>query len=282
MNYLRTIIYFITMPEGPEVTFLASTLTPLQGSIVTVLTVIAGRYEKQAPRGYETFVNALPLTLERVCNKGKALVFHFNNVHLKQNHAIVCHLGMYGWWTTKPKDESTIRIRMDIDGSSPLYYTDTVDYGTIECTDQESVERELSMLAPDILTDRISWEEFYQRYTRIQSKKRKWLLEDILLDQRELVSGIGNYLKSEVLYEARLSPIRYVSSLTEEECRELFDALHSVSLRILTVLQSRQTMYGSYKGLRVYKKKTDPCGNTVETRQSKHKRTTYWVPELQV
>jgi formamidopyrimidine-DNA glycosylase len=52
-------------------------------------------------------------------------------------------------------------------------------------------------------------------------------LKTFLTDQR-VIAGIGNGLSDEILYEARLSPMKLTGSLTDEETRALHAALHHV------------------------------------------------------
>ena len=55
------------------------------------------------------------------------------------------------------------------------------------------------------------------------------------------VSGIGNYLKAECLYDAKISPHRFCSQITIEESNKLFFACRRIinlSYKIFTLLNS--------------------------------------------
>ncbi len=52
-------------------------------------------------------------------------------------------------------------------------------------------------------------------------------LKRALTDPR-LFSGIGNAYSDEILHRARLSPLSLTRSLTDEQCRQLFDAVRAV------------------------------------------------------
>ena len=81
---------------------------------------------------------------------------------------------------------------------------------------------ELGRLGPDPSRGELTAERF--RSALFTSSRR---LKTFLTDQRA-IAGIGNGLSDEILYEARLSPMRLTGSLTEPEARALQAALLAV------------------------------------------------------
>lgn len=70
---------------------------------------------------------------------------------------------------------------------------DTLSYGTLTFTNKkEEIMKEIDRLAPYV--------------------------ENITIDQKSIISGVGNYLKSEILYTSKISPLRLVGSLTTITC----------------------------------------------------------------
>ena len=67
-------------------------------------------------------------------------------------------------------------------------------------------------------------------------------LKTFLRDQRA-ISGIGNGLSDEILYEARLSPFRLTGQVGEEDARRLLTAVRSVLERQTALL--RQSAAGA-------------------------------------
>jgi len=120
------------------------------------------------------------------------------------------------------------------------------------------------------------------RNKRIQNKQ----ICDYLLDQKR-ISGIGNYLRSEILYRSRIRPDRSLKNLSDEELellriesiktvRESYDS-HGLTIR------SYSDLYGN-KGTficQVYNRTEDPYGNPIRTDTFKDGRTIHWVPSLQ-
>ncbi len=81
---------------------------------------------------------------------------------------------------------------------------------------------ELGRLGPDPSRGELTYERFR---SAMDAASRQ--LKTFLTDQRA-IAGIGNGLSDEILYEARLSPMRLTGSLTEPEARALHLALLAV------------------------------------------------------
>ena len=106
---------------------------------------------------------------------------------------------------------------------------------------------------------------------------------------QKIVSGIGNYLKAECLYESKISQHRLCSQITQEESDNLFHTCRKIIRRSYesggaTISTYRQP--NGEKGLysrrfAVYNQKHDPFGHLVVKEKTLDKRTTHWVPEVQ-
>ena len=83
---------------------------------------------------------------------------------------------------------------------------------------------ELSRLGPDPSRGELS-SELFAATLRAGSRRLKTLLTD-----QRAIAGIGNGLSDEILYEARLSPMKLSGSLTKEETGALYEAM----LRVLS------------------------------------------------
>jgi endonuclease-8 len=264
------------MPESPEVTYLSNYISRYcQGKVLTSVDIKKGRYAKHgAPMGFDAFVTDLPLKLVDVTKKAKITVLHF-----EKGWYIVSKLGMMGWWYVNYDRPEWMRGGPNIEFKFPdiyLQYHDTLSYGTLTFTrDLGYIEKEFNRLAPEV--EKVTVAEVMERIAKKKAVSKK-LIEDVLLDQTAIVSGVGNYLKSEILYEARISPKRRVDSFTTEDWKIFLAAARKVIKRkVKTVCDLDKysaTMY-------VYSKSVDPLGNKIETHKTKDNRTTYWVPSLQ-
>ena len=256
------------MPEAPEVAYLVDQLSQFKGSSLQKLTILKGRYQKHGPpQGYDEFINDFPLTLMDVQKKGKTLLFYFEN-----DWILVSKLGLQGWWYSDKKPEwfsGTPNIELRFNNKT-LYYHDPVSYGTLEFTHTFQ-----NALAPEF--ESVSYKELMNRLSLKKSILKKPIGE-ALMDQHGLVSGIGNYLRAEVLYDAKISPKRLVDSLSTKDWKQFIASSKKVFRRQFKHLNNVETYLSHMK---VYGKKEDPLGNPVEMYRTKDKRMVHWVPSIQ-
>jgi formamidopyrimidine-DNA glycosylase len=104
--------------------------------------------------------------------------------------------------------------------------------------------------------------------------RRNGRLKSLLLDQRFL-AGLGNLYADEILWVARLHPLRQGSTLTARERNYLFEAIREV---LVDAIERRGTSFSSYVDaagepgtnqgfLRVYGRAGEPCfrcGSVIE------------------
>ena len=106
---------------------------------------------------------------------------------------------------------------------------------------------------------------------------------------QKTVAGVGNYIKAEVLWLSKVSPLRRVADLKEAEIVSLRDNIQKV---IRTSYQNGGATIKSFYGadgsvgtyssrFLVYNQKTDPYDNPVTKTKTPDGRTTHWVPEVQ-
>lgn len=108
-----------------------------------------------------------------------------------------------------------------------------------------------------------------------------------LLTDQTMVVGIGTAYADEILFEARISPIRYVSTLSEEEVKRLHGAMQRVLQHATEVIRDRagdRLFTDEIRDfLRVYKYTGKPCptcGTKIaEIRYSQTR--TYYCPTCQ-
>ena len=128
----------------------------------------------------------------------------------------------------------------------------------------------------------------HTQFTESLDKKPHWSLAKALMNQ-SIICGVGNYVKAEALYKAKLSPWRTVGSLSGKEMRVLNDAIKMVLRQSYVAQGASLQNYVSYDGVEgeavfeflVYGRKKDPCGYDVVREKTDDGRTTHWVPEVQ-
>lgn len=160
------------------------------------------------------------------CESRRAIVIHL----MRLGRIRIAPAGSAGKRTPNTKLVSA-RILFD-DGTALLL----VEHGTEKrarlwlAEDVESLP-ELRALGPDPTRGELSEERFLEAL-RAESRQ----LKTFLTDQRAL-AGIGNGLSDEILYEARLSPLRLTGKVGDEEALRLYAAVRSVLVRQTALLR---------------------------------------------
>lgn len=280
------VIIVDAMPEGPEATFISYTLNKeLQNKTLDSIKILKGRYVKHGPpNGFNEFIQDLPLKLIKIGKKGKVILFYFDN-----DWCIISKLGLMGWWYTKDKPEwrsEYINLQFHFDKDTVLTYSDTLSYGTLTFTkiDSEVYKKEIDKLGLDILDRGSTFKKFITRVNEIKEKYKNKEIEEILTDQEILISGIGNYLKAEILYDAKISPLRLIKDISDKEWKTIFDSCKKISRNFKNALSiDKDGKRGYYeKQFKVYSQEVDPLGNKVAKFKTKTGRTTHWVPVVQI
>lgn len=248
----------VKMPEGPEVRTMYDFLVMFVGADVT-----------------ETYgcTLALPTRISAVYVYGKHIYIHFSD-H-SQWHLT---FGLTG--TVRREFVAGTKVGLRTSKGDFFYVNVRYPIGKIEACDYRVKP---DNYGPDILQYAIDYTTWCRAWT---SRSMRRMLHVALLDQ-ETVTGIGNYLKCEILYAARLAPTRVVSSLSNEEMYRLYtqsmllirEAYQCKGLTISDYL----TPFGERGSFvpRVYKQEVSPNARVVRY-EKLGGRGTYWVPEEQM
>ena len=268
------------MPEGPEVKTITDDLAKkISNKQLLNIEILGGRYKKNGnPEKFDTFVDLLPTKITDVKCKGKFIWFEAKN-----GWTIWNTLGMSGGWKLVPSKHSDVKFVFE---DITIWFTDQRHFGTLKFSDNSlDLDRKLSSLGPDLLSDdSLTKTQFIDIINKYPSKA----LPKILMDQK-IFSGIGNYLKSEILYASKISPLRLVNTLSDLELSNLFK--NSKEIIRLSYLYKGATIR-NYSDLsnndgqftfefKVYNKKKDSYGYVVLKTKTNDGRTTHWVAEVQ-
>lgn len=269
------------MPEGPEVKIIVDQLNNLLiNTTINEFVINSGRYSKKAPDNYQDFVNSLPLKILGVKCKGKFIYFE-----CEKNWKIWNTLGMTGGWKLNKEKYGHLSLITD---KVPIYFDDYRNFGTVKFSNSISdFNKKMKDLGVDVLTNDFTVESFFKIINNKRYQKKT--LPEFLMNQK-LFSGIGNYLKSEILYQSKISPHRIIEEISEEEKEIIFNStkqiahasykLGGASVRDYSNIEDQKGKYTDL--LKVYAQKNDPLGNKVKKETTKDKRTTHWVPEIQL
>jgi len=266
------------LPEGPECRRMALQLSErVSNRTIQSIEMVSGRYTKKPIENIEKFEDEFPIKILGAGVHGK-----FIFMLLSHQWSLWSTLGMTGSWSDKSNKHSRVKFVLN-DGE--LYYNDQRNFGTIKFMQgKQPLVDKLNSLGPDLLAEECKDDLFLERI----SKKKKKTVAEAIMDQ-SVLSGVGNYVKAESLYLARISPNRIVETLTSEEVQVLNKATRSVLLNSFesggATIKSYTDFYGeagdATDRFAVYNKKFDPVGNPVVREKTADGRTTHWVPAIQ-
>jgi DNA-formamidopyrimidine glycosylase len=189
---------------------------------------------------------------------------------------------------TKEKYMENFHIQFDLKNGKSFYFGDVRRFGTVTIAkDQSKLKKKLNKLGHDMLSAKpLTSSEFVALFR--QPKFNTQNICKVLMGQ-EAVSGVGNYIKAEVLYECGISPWACVSDLSDEVLAKLNQSILRVAKE---AYEQRGASLYTYSGaakeqgafqnlLKVYNRSKDPDGNPIETIHeslSPDGRTTHYCP----
>jgi endonuclease-8 len=252
------------MAEGPLVHFYANRLRKvLKGKEVQVEFGIRKLKQFEPPLA--------GLRIQDVEAHGKQFRIHFPD-----NRVLLVHLMMWGSWRIYPKGEAWDKPR---DRARAILRTtahEVVAFSTpiVRLFTKSELEGDprWGNLGPDPLRPDFSTKLFF----RLLGEQPAREIGEVLLDQ-QVISGIGNILRIEILFQSRIHPRRLVGNLSDDEKREMLRWI----LRLTRTWM--RTMGKQADWISIYRKsgKACPrCGATIEFfRQGG--RITYACPKCQ-
>ena len=208
------------MPEGPEVRREADRIArALVGGPISDVWFAFDHL-----RRWSGFLRGVPVL--SVGSRGKAMLIRFAN-----GVNIYSHNQLYGRWFVKsrgqlPKTNRQLRLAVHTEKHSALLYSAS-DIVVLSDDELES-HSFLARLGPDVLSKDVGPSEIQARLQ--DSRFRRRSLGGLLLDQA-FVSGLGNYLRSEILFVARLRPEDRPMDLGEVSRAELATVISEITLR---------------------------------------------------
>jgi len=183
------------MPEGPEIKLAADEVAAaISGRETTEVCFAFNHLKAYEPQ----LTGQIVKTVEA---RGKAILTRFAN-----GLNIYSHNQLYGKWVIRsakdyPNTNRQLRLAIhNSDRSALLYSASDIEV----LRDEELADHDfLSSLGPDLLAEDVTLEQVRARFQDETFRRRR--LTTLLLDQRFL-AGPGNYLRSEILFAARVHP----------------------------------------------------------------------------
>jgi formamidopyrimidine-DNA glycosylase len=262
----------LNMPELPEVETTKNDLAQkavsqkIQGFWIGVPSRVSFFIDKAE----KSIINR---TIESFERKGKNIVIHLSGGFSILIHQKISGHLLWGRWQKKgnewiPWDEklservnSFIHFIIFLDSGDMIVLADPRKFFKVEFWKKEDLmnSKAIKELGPDALE--ISLKEFKERISG-----RKQEIKKLLLNQ-SFVSGVGNIYSDEILWHARISPMRKASCLKEKEKEVLYQTMRKILIKALEVKGDSVSDYrlitgeegGYQKFHKVYQRENQPC-----------------------
>ncbi|MBI3088997.1 MAG: bifunctional DNA-formamidopyrimidine glycosylase/DNA-(apurinic or apyrimidinic site) lyase [Candidatus Colwellbacteria bacterium] len=304
------------MPEAPEVQTIVSDLNRkiIGRKIVDVWT----DWPKMIKTGAKVFEKGIKgAKIQKVRRRGKNILIYLtkkprtkNQKLITNDYLLLIHQKMTGHllvgkWEVKkvssmkyqvlsmvkgPLQERVndfIRLIFYLDNGQMLALSDMRRFAKVLFGPAEEIEKikELKELGPDPLNPKTTFADF-----KLAIVKRRGPIKQVLMDQTA-VSGIGNIYASDILWLARIHPMRPADKLKESELKVLWSASKKVlkqalKLRGTSTADFRDTSgrKGRYGEVRLaYQRTGEPCRRckTLIKRLKQGGRSAFYCPKCQ-
>lgn len=209
-----------TMPEGPEIRLAADRLH----AVLADQEIADAEFTLPGLGGAASRV--IGKQVERVTCHGKAMLTQFTH-----GETLYSHNQLYGVWRiTKrgeyPNTNRQLRVALHTESHSALLFSATdVEFWPTEHLDEHPFLRKLG---PDVLDEQLTASMIANRLQDKRFSRRS--LASLYLDQG-FVAGIGNYLRSEILFKAKVPPRVRPADLSTADIRRLARATLTISQR---------------------------------------------------
>ena len=160
-----------------------------------------------------------------VLSVGKAVVIRLDN-----GLSIISHNQLYGKWTfNRPKTiiKSNRQLRIEFLTKSLAVRLWSATDIKLFLTKDESMHPYIKKIGPDVLHETTSIDCIIRM---LEGKAFNRSLSSVLLDQ-SVISGLGNYLRSEILFFASLIHTQKISELSQIQLIKLANCIKEVSVR---------------------------------------------------
>ena len=212
--------------------------------------ITGGRYKKHDPFvNYDKFIKLLPLKILDVNSKGK-----FMYITLENEIYLGITLGLSGGWFFKKNNSDKMIHGLEnnkydndnnkydndnnivnkyiqtslkhlnvefICSSGILYFYDQLSFGTITIFDNNiKINKKLLTLGIDIMNDDTTFKIFKEQIEKNKNLNKE--IGNVIVDQK-IISGIGNYLRADILWMSKISPFRKVKDICDNELKKIYN-----------------------------------------------------------
>lgn len=246
------------MPELPEVETIKRQLSKkLKGKRIKKAEVRLRKLVRYSLDKFKKIVEGA--TVIGVSRRAKLLI-----IGLSSGYNLVIHLKLTGQLIFNGQADKHSHLIYYFTDGSRLIHNDLRQFGFVKVIPKKELNEFLAKekFGPEPLEKNFTLHLFRQLLTR----KPRTKIKPLLMDQR-FIAGLGNIYSDEVLFFAKVRPIRIVKTLKPEEIKKIYQGVRKILPRAIKRQGTSVDMYltaegkeGTYASLlKVYGRCDEPC-----------------------
>jgi endonuclease VIII len=205
------------MPEGPEIFLAAREVNEAIAKKAVKVQFLDPRASPKLSRWPKN------VKINRVYARSKAMLTEFSH-----GDVLYSHNQLYGQWVVhrkaQPFLQKQIRLIFETQSARVVLYSAT-DFAWLKLG-LEDEHPYLSKLGPEVLLPEVTAKQIVDRL-RLFPKR---VIADALLNQ-QVLAGLGNYLRADILFVAKVNPLLKIGQLTPKQLLSVGKAAKRLTLR---------------------------------------------------
>lgn len=253
------------MPELPEVETIVRELNRAKPKVLgsTILDVWSDTKKIiKRPKNFQKFKKEiLKRKISKIWRRGKNILFELDNKKTLLIHQKLTGHLLYGKWKRKKGEwvsllkgplaedpmNKFLRVIFFLDNGWQISLSDLRKFAKIEILTEKELGKELSELGPEPLDRNFTFEKFKEAIL----KKKKGKIKKVLMDQK-IIAGIGNIYSDEILWEAKIHPLKDISKISEERLKKIYFAMREILKKAIQLKGESISDYRRISGERGY------------------------------
>ncbi len=269
------------MPELPEVETTAAGLNIIKSHKIVRVQIHTNKLRFKIPKGIKN--KLLDAKISNIKRIAKYIILNLDN-----QYSLVMHLGMSG--RLKAINSNYLRVKHDhfiifFSNKKILVFNDARKFGFIDIVRSKNLlaQRYIVNLGIDALSSKLKPQLLFNKICKSEVP-----IKQILLNQT-IISGIGNIYASEILFDAKISPITLGKNLKISHITGLILSIRKILKRAIKLggssirdFRSADGTLGNFQSnFKVYGKEGKKVGKDQVVKIVQYGRSTFFCPKIQ-
>ena len=269
------------MPELPEVETTVRGLRIILSQKISKVEIHTKKLRFKIPLGIKIILsNSKISNIKRIA---KYIILDLNN-----GYSFIIHLGMSGrlkTYLSEYQREKHDHLILFFTNRNIVVYNDPRKFGFVDIVKTKNLQKRkyIANLGLDALNPELKAQYLYNKIFQSEVP-----IKQILLNQK-IISGIGNIYASEILFDAKISPLLLGKDLEISLIMKLIKSIRKILRKAIKYGGSSIRDYRSIDGtlgnfqlnFKVYNKAGEKVGNDKVVKIVQYGRSTFYCPKIQ-